>query len=91
MSFIAYFDVDESIPDFICLFHLFQCFDQLSDLVENINIGSDIEVLMNTKGSPKQPGEQILSTCYVSKQISENLEMDFQLLSNGFVKDFKRL
>jgi len=47
-----------------CVPKTIECLDNLNDNIEKIDVDSDINELIRTRGSEKLPGEQIAFTCY---------------------------
>eukprot|EP00794_Sanderia_malayensis_P003496 gene3496-3995_t len=76
--------VQDSVPK------INETYSQFHNGVDNINIKSDIEVLMNSKGSQKLPGDQILATSFEADMNSSMdtkrrklaLEYKYEVLNN---------
>ena len=65
MSFNSYFSIVFFLYSFTSQCYFFQCLDHLNSDIEQIDIGTDINELIRTRGTKRQPGEQIVFTCFV--------------------------
>ena len=57
----------------IDVFINFQCYKTMDYNIQNINPGADIQVLVEQRGTPRQPCEQLLFASYVSNNVITNI------------------